>query len=178
MKNVITFLATLYFAIFCAVALVTMLPSVSLADEITWYTRSWHDYQYEENGELKGWGMDIQRMIQRELPQYQHRNLIMTPARRVAEFKSMKNFCAIGLFKNPERVEYMHFGLPDIMTFHLRLFMRREMFEKLGRPKRLSLQTLLENDHGVLAIIKGRSYGRILDNILKRFEESGTVKPF
>jgi uncharacterized protein (TIGR02285 family) len=158
-----------------AVALVTMLPFISLADEITWSTRNWHEYQYEENGELKGWGMDIQRMIQRELPQYQHRNLIMNPARRKAEFKAKKNICSIGLFKIFEREEYMHFGLPDTMTFNLRLFMRREMFEKLGQPKRLSLQTLLENDHGVLAITKGRSYGRILDNILTRFEKSDNI---
>jgi uncharacterized protein (TIGR02285 family) len=159
-----------FIGILGALALVTMLPSVSLADEITWTTRNWSNYQYEENGELKGWGMDIQRMIQRELPQYQHRNLIMNPARRTAEFKTKKNVCSIGLFKNPERKEYMQFGLPDMMTFHLQLYMRREIFEKLGRPKLVSLQRLLENDYGVLAIVRERSYGRILDNILKGFE--------
>jgi len=158
-----------------AVALVTMLPSISLADEITWSTRNWSEYQYEVNGEFKGWGMDIQRMIQRELPQYQHRNLIMNPARRAAEFKSKKNICSIGLFKKPERKAYMHFGLRDIMTFPLQLYMRREMFEQLGRPKQLSLQTLLENDQAVLAVTKGRSYGSILDNLLKRFEGSDHI---
>jgi uncharacterized protein (TIGR02285 family) len=58
----------------------------------------------------------------------------------------------------------------------LRLFMRREMFEKLGRPKRLSLQTLFENDYGVLAVTKERSYGKFLDNIIKQFEKSDNIQ--
>lgn len=157
------------------VALVMMLPTGSLADEITWSTRDWFNHQYLENGELKGWGMDIQRMIQRELPQYQHRNQIMNPARRSAEFRAMKNICSIGLFKNTEREEYMHFGMRNMMTFPLRLYMRREIFEKLGRPDLLSLQALLENNQGVLGITKGRSYGVVLDAILTRFEESVSI---
>ena len=38
------------------------------------------------------------------------------------------------------------------------------------------MQTLVENDYGVLVITKERSYGRVLDNILKRFEESDNIR--
>ncbi len=120
--------------------------------------------------------MDIQRLFKRELPQYQHHILIVNPARRAAEFKSKKKVCSIGLFKNTEREDYMYFGLPDILTFPLRLYMRRETFEKLGRPNLVSLRSLLENKHGVLAITKERSYGRPLNNILKRFEGADNIR--
>lgn len=69
----------------------------------------------------------------------------------------------------------MHFGLSDMLAFNLWLYMRTERFEKLGRPKQVSLQRLLESDRGVLATTRGRSYGRILDNILKQFEGADNI---
>lgn len=152
-----------------------ILPSVLLADQITWMVRDWIPYQYEEGGELKGYGIEMQRMIEQELSQYQHKYLIANPARTIAEFKEKRTVCSLGVFKNPNREEFMHFGIPNELFFHIRLYMRKASFEKMGRPKKVSLQSVLESKEGILAITKGRSYEEAIDKILKRYEGAKNI---
>ncbi len=151
-------------------------PLTLVADEIEWMISEWPPCIYTENGELKGYDSEMIKMIQAELPEYNHSfSPAMNTPRKEKSFKNKKNVCTFGLYKTPERAQFVYFSIPSAYFFPNVILMRKETHMELGSPKSLSLAETLKNKNLKLGIKKGRSYGKNIDNILKISKKSGNI---
>jgi uncharacterized protein (TIGR02285 family) len=146
------------------------------ANKITWMTIDWPPYEYKENAEYKGYGIDLIKILQKELPMYQHEFQQANTARIMHNLKQGKHVCSLGFFKSPKRDQFVHYSIPDAVWFPVQLFMRRDTFKALGSPSELSLHELIEGKRGILGISNDISYAKEIDNILNQFQGSKQIK--
>lgn len=150
--------------------------SSSFADEIVWMTADWPPYQYKEKGEFKGYGVELIRLIQSELPQHSYRFSQSNYARIVHKFQRKDNVCAFGFLKTPEREKFAYYSIWDMITLPALIHMRTDTFNALGSPQRLSIRALIREKNGILGIQKGVSWGPEIDKILTEFKGDPQIK--
>ncbi len=146
------------------------------ADEITWIVTDWPPFQYQEEGTYKGYGIELQRLIESEMPEYTHRTITANFARITLEIKSKKNVCAFGMFRTPERESYGYFTIPDLLFFPNVIFMEKEAHEEFGKPNILSLRTLLSDNQKTLAVQAERSFGPVIDRIINESKNKNNIE--
>jgi uncharacterized protein (TIGR02285 family) len=114
---------------------------------------------------------EILSILEKGLPQYTHEHQKMNLSRIIKSLKNQNNVCNNYLFKNPKREKVGYFSLPVRINLPLRIIMRKDVFNNMGQPTKLSLKTLFK-DHQLRGIIEnGRSYS-VLDPIIKQFSNS------
>lgn len=146
MKNKITVLLTLACILF---------SSPSFSEKIIWETVNWPPFEYKEDGEFKGYGVEWMKMLQAELPQYTHEFSQSTMARLLLRMKNQEKVCTSGLYKTPDRDKLVYYSIPDVLWFPAQLFMLKEKHAELGSPQTISLRSLLENKKGTLGTVTG-----------------------
>lgn len=129
------------------------------SETLTWLISDWYPYQYLEEGEYKGFGIEMIRLLQGELTNYNHKFLIANTARKEKLLKENRQVCVFGIHKTSEREQFSYFTIPDQYYFPLVFFMRKETHQQLGSPSVLSLKELLEHQPLKLAVHSGRVYG-------------------
>ena len=158
---------------FCGIALMPVLfaPTLSWAkDTVTWMEAVMPPY-FIQSGALKdqGYGDQITRIIQEGLPDYQHEEMVTNVTRHFYKFKQGEKVCSVGLFRTPEREEFMYFSMPSFLTLPAVIIIRKEALPELAGQTTVRLADILKNDTVTLGLAKDRSYGVNVDDVLKRY---------
>jgi uncharacterized protein (TIGR02285 family) len=113
----------------------------------------------------------LRRHIVSGLPQYQHK-LVEAPFQRLElMLKSDPNACVMGLFRKPEREQFMWFSRPFLAQFPPGILIRQALRERvapyLNEQGKLSLRKLLDAGELKVGVGGARSYGAVIDGLLK-----------
>ena len=162
------------FTLFKVLALSFIFSSYSHGDSIKWLLSDWPPYQYQQGGQYLGYSVDTLKVVLKYLAQHDHHFQISNYKRRHSKFKHKEKVCTFGISKNAEREEYMHFSIPAELYFPIQIFMRQDTYENLGKPKLVSLEDLLRQNTGTLAITPGVIYSSEVDKLIndKNFKNS------
>ena len=113
----------------------------------------------EEPDKLGGQGGIQLQLLQDKLKdEYQHRNVDMNWLRFENEQKSQNKVCSSFMVKNAERLKYSVFSLPWGIELSLKIIMRSNTFDAMGRPALVSMSELLQNDSLAGVLVEGRTY--------------------
>jgi uncharacterized protein (TIGR02285 family) len=147
------------------------------APEITWYLYDLAPLVITE-GPHKGAGF-IERALHQQLipalPEYRHK-VVVVPIQRIAMMlKTDTLACNPGLFRNPEREQYMAFSLPTLVAVPAGIFMRRSDSARiapyLNAKGKLVLDKLLGDGKLHVGMDTARSYGSPVDAVLKPYRD-------
>ncbi len=162
-------LGILIFFLFC--------PPASARETITWLILDWPPWMML-TGEDAGQGRfnHILRILQENLPEYEHRTENMNWARFWHELEDNKNnYCNIFAYKSGKREEIAYFSTPLTIGLPNAIIMKKSTKEKLGNPEKYSIVTLLHDKRFSGAIEKTRSYTGKIDDILKDVEPGSNL---
>jgi uncharacterized protein (TIGR02285 family) len=149
-------------------------PAFSSAkDSVTWMEAVMPPY-FIQSGPLKdqGYGDQISRIIQEGLTDYQHEEMVTNITRHFYKFKQGEKVCSVGLFRTPEREEFMHFSMPSFLTLPAVIIIRKEALPAFAGQTTVRLSEVLKNTTITLGLAKDRSYGASLDEVLKQYKGS------
>jgi uncharacterized protein (TIGR02285 family) len=149
-------------------------PALSCAkDSVTWMEAVMPPY-FIQSGTLKdqGYGDQISRIIQEGLTDYQHEEMVTNITRHFYKFKQGEKVCSVGLFRTPEREEFMHFSMPSFLTLPAVIIIRKEALPEFAGQTTVRLADILKNTTITLGLAKDRSYGSSLDEVLKQHRGS------
>jgi uncharacterized protein (TIGR02285 family) len=155
------------FRLIWAIALSVTLSSPSLAQHNN-STITWQIYDappnFILNGPHKGKGFIQQLLVlvTDNLPQYTHEFELGTQNRAIENLKEGQNVCHPALMVNPEREQYIHFTIPNLISPTSRLVTRDEP----GMPEKVKLDDFLFNTNNLVALVKNRSFGSPIDELL------------
>lgn len=163
MKTVIVLLCLVFMA-------ASAYSQSSYKETVSWAISAEPPITYVDKGEFKGYGVEYIKMIQAELPQYNHIIYSAGNYKRLAQDVVHGPLtAAIGLFKTDERLQVMYFAkVPVFFFFNIQLAMRQETYEEFNKPEQLSLEALLKNTKYVLGISSGRNYSEEVQQILTK----------
>ncbi|HPR36962.1 MAG TPA: TIGR02285 family protein [Spirochaetota bacterium] len=145
--------------------------------KITWLESSFEPFTIT-SGEYKGKGMvdQITGILQSELPQYTHERKIANPARIIHEISTGGNVCSVAFIKTEDRMKIMYFskhptvfGMPHCVT------VLKSKISRFNNGNTVSLEKLMMNNKLKLGIVKGRSYGRRIDRLLKNNKKNNNI---
>lgn len=132
---------------------------------------------YINKGPNKGQGIVDQTiaMLANELPQYQHKTVVLTIPRGIALSKAGMNLCAALSYKLPSRLEYAHFSDPSNVLLSPRVIMRQDKYQRdLRSAKSISYDALLANSKFTGIFQQGRT-NRTLDPILEKYRDQAHI---
>lgn len=116
----------------------------------------------------KGVWDELLAYLTANLPEYDHRMLVMKNMRFEEMAREGQNVCKVYYFKTSERERLLHFSSPAVVFLANHVVMRKEKAALLGNPARISLDKLMNFARFKGAVIQGRSYGMALDDIIAR----------
>lgn len=121
-------------------------------------------------GDLAGQGYEdvITDIITENLPQYEHERVIANITRHYKEFKDGRKACNVGLFKTPEREEFLYYSIPSFFTLPTVFIINRKRFPEFGSSKVVSLEEILAGNLKIGRALN-RSYGKNVDQVLDTF---------
>lgn len=163
----------------CAIALMPVLfaPALGLAkDSVTWLEAVMPPY-FIQSGTLKdqGYGDQITRLIQEGLPDYHHEEVVTNITRHFYKFKQGEKVCSVGLFRTPEREEFMHFSMPSFLTLPAVIIIRKETLAQFAGQTTVRLAEVLNQQTFTLGLAKDRSFGVNVDEVLKKHRGTNTT---
>lgn len=115
----------------------------------------------------QGYGNVMAALIEQQLPDYDHHRLVTNVIRHFAMFKRGDNVCSVGLYRTPEREEFLHFSIPSMLTMPPVLVIRKNHLHRYA-GEGVSLAELLRNREFRLGLSSDRSYGAALDAVLRQ----------
>lgn len=158
------------------VALLVLLPAVSFSatappnDSITWMQVTMPPYLIHEGPDANtGYGDIVASILQEQLPEYTHYTMVTNVIRHFDRFKQGENVCAIGLYKTPERQEFMYFSIPSLLTMPAVLIVRKEKLADFHHGGVIRLEDILADENIIIGLSKDRSYGNSVDAVLKKY---------
>ena len=126
----------------------------------------------------QGYGDQVQRLIQAQLPEYTHHRLYTNVTRHFDMFRRGDKVCSIGLYRTPEREAFLSFSIPSLLTMPPVLIVRADKLQQLGLSNSCSLGQLLQDEKFRLGFSKDRSYGKQLDLELRKYAARGNLTRF
>ncbi|MCC2616352.1 TIGR02285 family protein [Aestuariibacter halophilus] len=130
-----------------------------------------------EQGQL-GFIQQAMKLIQDELPDYEHVVVHTTLARALQDMRLGKQTCHPSLFRRPEREAYMYFSHATQISPTNRVVVTDETLHALGEgTASVSLTALLAKPEWLLGVIGGRSYGSEIDQLLAEHGEPSRIIP-
>lgn len=148
------------------------MPSMSPAkDSVTWMEASMPPFFIKEGANLnKGYGDEITRILQERLPDYTHEQVSTNITRHFYKFKQGEKVCSVGLYRTPEREEFMHFSMPSFLTLPAVIIIKKEKSSSFGNRTSVQLGDILSNQQLMIGLSKDRSFGTVLDAILNQYK--------
>ena len=158
-------------AVFCLLLLFFPSPSLA-ADSITWMEVNMPPYMIQSGPfQGQGYGNQVQRLIQAQLPEYTHHRLQTNVIRHFDMFRQGDKVCSIGLYRTPEREAFLTFSIPSLLTMPPVLIVRADKLQQFGLVNNCSLAQILQNEKFRLGFSKDRSYGKQLDMELRKYSK-------
>lgn len=138
---------------------------------ITWLKMDVPPY-FILDGEFKGMGMIDQttKLIQKELTDYEHANVEVSFNRAYALFDREEPYCHAAFFKNDERKEKVYFSeFPSSLSPPVGVTIKQSQYPYFNQQP-LRLIDLLKNQSLIGGISSHRSYGEVIDSLIKEYE--------
>lgn len=161
--------------------LLTLVPPQAIAakDSITWMEVSMPPY-FIQDGPAKGQGYGdlVSAIIQEQLPEYVHHKMVTNVIRHFDKFKQGEKVCTVGLYRTPEREEFMHFSIPSFLSIPAVLIIKKDKQATFDPRKSIRLEALLQNKNFIIGLGKDRSYGNILDAVLHKYRDRKNLVVF
>lgn len=138
-------------------------------DSITWMEADAPPF-FIKSGAYKnqGYGDMVTDILTQYLPEYRHEHMYANLSRHYYSFKQGKNVCSAGLYRTPEREQFLYFSIPSFFTLPTVLVIRKDRFKDFGGNRIVSLADILTKDQLILGREKKRSYGKAIDAILNK----------
>lgn len=165
------------FLIFYLLLPILALPPSPMAKEtITWLEATFPPY-FIHQGEYKGQGYGdvVTDILTENLDQYAHKRMLANISRHYRMYKRGENVCSVGLYKKPEREEFVYFSMPSFLTLPNVIVINRKKHDAFGGKNMVSLATILQDNALVIGQAKNRSYGRIIDNLFEKYGNASNV---
>lgn len=149
-------------------------------DSITWMQVNMPPYLIHDGPDANtGYGDLVAAILQEQLPEYTHYTMVTNVIRHFDRFKQGENVCSIGLYKTPERQEFMYFSIPSLLTMPAVLIVRKERLADFHRQQgRIRLEDVLGDENIIIGLSKDRSYGNSLDAVLKKYSNRKNLVTF
>lgn len=128
-----------------------------------------------EAGRDRGYGNVITDIIQEGLNDYEHETMTTNITRHFYKFKQGEKVCSVGLYRTPEREDFMYFSIPSFLTLPAVLIVRKDARARFGNRTSVKLAEILRDKHLTVGLSKDRSYGAKTDDILKQHLGSGNI---
>ncbi|WP_310599917.1 TIGR02285 family protein [Desulfobulbus sp.] len=164
------------FRLFSLTLVLLVCPVLALAapagakDSITWMEAAMPPYLIQEGAfKDQGYGDVITRIIQSELADYEHKEVITNVSRHFYKFKQGEKVCSAGLFRSPEREEFMYFSIPSFLTLPAVIIIKKESLPQFGGKTTVRLAEVLRAKNMMIGVNKDRSYGMDTDAILDTY---------
>ncbi len=164
-----------YRAVMLIALLIYSPVTVCAKDTITWMEAVAPPFFIHE-GEFAGQGYEdiVTDIIAENLPQYNHDRIIANITRHYQEFKDGRKACNVGLFKTPEREEFLYYSLPSFFTLPAVIVINKDKFEAFGNSAIVQLEDVLKKNL-IIGRAERRSYGRQIDEILDTHGTDDTI---
>ncbi|MCP5161851.1 MAG: TIGR02285 family protein [Hahellaceae bacterium] len=118
----------------------------------------------------------IMALIEARLTSYDYHHQQVSFKRATAFFDAPGTYCHASYFKTPEREQLAYFSsVASTLSPPIGVTIRKHMKEKILTGTPLSLGHLLESDTVKGGAVQGRSYGPLIDPLLKRHAEEGKL---
>ncbi|MGK0290252.1 MAG: hypothetical protein ACI86H_001708 [bacterium] len=146
--------------------------------EVQWFAINWMPAMKivsKNPVKLGGFHGNLLHMITKEMPDYKHHYVVMNWRRFWFSVQRQYPICNSLSLNSMNRSGTAIFSLPTHIAFSPQIIMLKFTYKKLGRPKSLSLKSIIQNKslHGIL--IKGRSYTKKIDQILKQNHNNSNI---
>ncbi len=159
--------------------MLTLPAALQAKDTITWMEAVMPPYFIQEGQHTgKGYGDEITKIIQQNLPDYEHEVVVTNITRHIYKFKQNEQVCSVGLYKTPEREKIMYFSLPSFLTLPPVIIIKKDRHAAFGNRSSVPLEAILNNNILMIGLVKDRSYGTTLDGILNRHKDQKNVVKF
>jgi len=172
--------AVLSTIVFCMSLCFFVFPQTSFSqDTLVWMEAVLPPF-FIQSGPNKehGYGDAITDLLQQHLPEYNHEEINTNITRHFYMFKQGENVCSVGLYKTPERQEFMYFSMPSFITLPPVIIINKDNWKKFGQKKIVSLAGVLAKESMMIGLAKDRSYGNTLDDVLKAHEGQANLVAF
>lgn len=152
---------------------------VSARDNLIWMEAVLPPFFIQSGPNLEqGYGDVITHILQKHLPDYTHEEINTNITRHFYMFKQGEHVCSVGLYKTPEREEFMYFSMPSFITLPPVIIIKKENGAKFNNKSTVSLDAVLGDNTLMIGLAKDRSYGNTLDEILKRHQGQANLVEF
>lgn len=155
------------------VLLALLCPSPGMAEGkmvVTWMEAEMPPFLIKSGpNKDQGYGNVITEIIKTGLPQYHHQEMVTNITRHFYKFKQGEQVCSVGLFRTPEREEFMHFSLPSFLTLPAVIIIKKEHYGRFGGKPTVKLDAILADSKLMIGCSKDRSYGQLTDAVLKKY---------
>lgn len=152
---------------------------ISAKDEVTWMEAVMPPY-FIKTGPYQGegYGDVIAEIIRENLTGYTHETITTNITRHFYAFKQGEKVCSIGLYRTPEREEFMHFSIPSFLTLPAVIIIKADQYQAFGGRPTVRLTDILTDEDLVIGISKDRSYGAATDQVLQQYAGNANVVEF
>lgn len=159
------------------IALLCSLPGLARADSIIWLNSEFPPMAMSKGPQAKqGYINVLASFLADALPQHQFGEQVVPWQRAMHIAERGGAYCLLAAFQTPEREAYLRFSKPYGYVFPLGLVTRRAQREAfadyLNADGQIQLARLLQDQHLRPGIASQRSYGSLIDNLLKSASDS------
>lgn len=145
-------------------------------EKVTWpYLCYYPLYICENNRGVASAGWDIMNLMWKNMPRYDHEAILLPVKRILKDMKEGKHYLFYGLYKTPEREEYLYFSLPCRISTSTMMVIRKDDLQRFGGGKTASFKRLLENKRLRFLMFSDISFGGGADELLKTFRKAKNV---
>lgn len=161
-----------YAPFFCATFffLTLLSPAGGSAQEsVTWMEAVFPPFLIQSGpNREQGYGDMVTDILQEQLTDYDHDEVTTNITRHFYKFKQGEKVCSVGLYKTPEREEFMYFSIPSFITLPPAIIIKKTNLGKFNNQSMVSLDAILDSKSLMIGLAKDRSYGNTLDGILAK----------
>ncbi|MDD2467832.1 MAG: TIGR02285 family protein [Desulfobulbus sp.] len=126
----------------------------------------------------QGYGDAITHVLQQHMPGYNHEEINTNITRHFYMFKQGDQVCSVGLYKTPEREEFMYFSMPSFITLPPVIIIKKDNIAKFNNKTTVSLDAVLADGNLMIGLAKDRSYGNTLDDVFSRHQGQANLVEF
>jgi uncharacterized protein (TIGR02285 family) len=156
---------------------IMLMPVQAMAKEaVTWMEAVMPPFLMQsETQQNRGYGNVVTDIIREGLSDYKHDTMATNITRHFYKFKQGEKVCSVGLYRTPEREEFMYFSIPSFLTLPAVLIIRKDAQSRFGNRKSVKLAEILNDKQLTVGLSKDRSYGAKTDEVLKQHLGSGNI---
>ncbi|MDG0816370.1 TIGR02285 family protein [Bdellovibrio svalbardensis] len=142
--------------------------------QILWAVPNWPPF-FTRDRKAPGVSNQMLQLLQSQMIDYHHENLEINTPKLVELWQQGRNICSSNILFNGEREKYGYFS-PLWVYPPLHVIVREESLASFTKgAKAINVFELIKNSHFKGILIKGRSYGPPVDEIIPKLSENAFI---